>query len=319
MQKTLELDSQDEERALFGSQDTFLKRIRKAYSIRLIARPGSVMIEGEDDPVEEAFAALSSLLVMVREHGYVTEQDVERAIRPADVPPEEDGNGRRIVRNLRGRFITPRTDGQKAYVEAIGRKAIVFGIGPAGTGKTYLAKHGVFRRLILARPAVEAGEKLGFLPGDFQAKVHPYLRPLYDAIGDVMEVTEMHRLLEQEILEVVPLAYMRGRTLDDAFIILDEAQNTTPNQMRMFLTRMGRNSKAVVTGDVTQVDLPDDGVSGLVHANDVLGSIEGVAFIKLSRSDIVRHPLVQDIVEAYGVDDRRREEEQEALDREEGD
>ena len=314
MQKILELQNQDEERALYGSQDSYLKRVRKEYGVRLIARPGSVTVEGDDGAVEEAHQALASLLEIVQERGFVTEREVEKALRPASVPAENTDASRRIVRNLRGNFIRPRTDGQRDYVEAIARNAIVFGIGPAGTGKTYLAvamalrdmKRGVFRRLILTRPAVEAGEKLGFLPGDFQAKVHPYLRPLYDAIGDVMEMAEMRRLLEQEILEVVPLAYMRGRTLDDAFIILDEAQNTTPSQMRMFLTRMGRSSKVVVTGDITQIDLPDDGVSGLVHAKDILGGVSGVAFIELSRSDIVRHPLVQDIVDAYGDDDRRR-------------
>jgi phosphate starvation-inducible protein PhoH and related proteins len=312
MQKTLNLHSQDEARALFGTNDSTLKRIRKALGIRLIARPDSITVEGENGPATEALDSLKALLRIVRDRGYVTDDEVDRTIRPASVPPEGESSAR-IVRNLRGRYIKPVTSGQAAYVEAMQRHSVVFAIGPAGTGKTYLAvamalrdlKRGLFRRLILTRPAVEAGERLGFLPGDFQAKVHPYLRPLYDAIGDVIEITEMQRLLEQEILEVVPLAYMRGRTLDSAFIILDEAQNTTPGQMKMFLTRLGRNSKAVVTGDVTQVDLPDDGVSGLVNARDVLGSVTGVAFVDLGRDDIVRHPLVQDIVEAYGEEAAR--------------
>jgi phosphate starvation-inducible PhoH-like protein len=258
---------------------------------------------------------LTGLLQVVRDQGYVSDEELEKALRPPIVPPEGVEGAFRIVRTVRGAYIAPQTPGQRTYVDAIRRHAIVFAIGPAGTGKTYLAvamalrdlKKGVFRRIVLARPAVEAGEKLGFLPGDFQAKVHPYLRPLYDAIGDVLDLTEMRRLLEQEILEVVPLAYMRGRTLDDAFIILDEAQNTTPKQMRMFLTRMGRNSKAVVTGDVTQIDLGEEGVSGLVHAREVLAGVGGVAFADLGREDIVRHALVQDIVDAYGEDDRRIE------------
>jgi phosphate starvation-inducible PhoH-like protein len=315
MQKSLSFRSQDEERALFGTQDAVLKRIRKTYGVRLVARPGSLTIEGDDSRAGEAARALGELLEVVRQQGFLSKEDVDRAVLAPTVP--QDGGGSapfRIIRTVRGSFITPQTEGQREYVDAIRNHAVVFGIGPAGTGKTYLAvamamrdlKKGIYRRIVLARPAVEAGEKLGFLPGDFQAKVHPYLRPLYDAIGDVIEIGEMRRLLEQEVLEVVPLAYMRGRTLDEAFIILDEAQNTTPPQMRMFLTRMGRKSKAVITGDVTQIDLPGSGDSGLVHAREVLNGVGGVGFVELEREDIVRHPLVQEIVDAYGDDDRRR-------------
>jgi phosphate starvation-inducible PhoH-like protein len=201
----------------------------------------------------------------------------------------------------------PRTDGQKAYVRAIESHDIVFAVGPAGTGKTYLAvacavaalRAGKFRRLVLTRPAVEAGEHLGFLPGDLAAKVNPYLRPLYDALEDLIDFDEVQRTIARDVIEVAPLAYMRGRTLDRSFIILDEAQNTSPEQMKMFLTRMGRESKVVVTGDATQVDLPKGARSGLLHSREILRDVPGIAFVDLGRADIVRHPLVQAIVDAY--------------------
>ncbi|NUN52789.1 MAG: PhoH family protein, partial [Planctomycetaceae bacterium] len=213
----------------------------------------------------------------------------------------------RVVRALDDSYVVPRTEGQRAYVEAIRNHDITFAIGPAGTGKTYLAvanavaalRRGQFRRLVLTRPAVEAGEHLGFLPGDLQAKVNPYLRPLYDALEDLIDFDEVRRTIERDVIEVAPLAYMRGRTLDRCFIILDEAQNTTPEQMKMFLTRMGRSSRMVVTGDVTQVDLPKGVRSGLLHAREVLKDVRGIAIVTLGRPDIVRHPLVQEIVDAY--------------------
>ena len=209
--------------------------------------------------------------------------------------------------------MVPRTPGQKEYVRAIETNDIVIAVGPAGTGKTYLAvacavaalRRGQFRRLVLTRPAVEAGEHLGFLPGDFHAKVNPYLRPLYDALEDLIDFDEVQRTIARDVIEVAPLAYMRGRTLDRSFIILDEAQNTSPEQMKMFLTRMGRSSKLVVTGDVTQVDLPHGAKSGLLHSREVLKGVQGIGFVSLGRPDIVRHALVQEIVDAYEAEDER--------------
>ena len=224
--------------------------------------------------------------------------------------PQSWDEGGKIVRALDGTVIQPRTEGQAAYVAAMRDHDIVFSIGPAGTGKTYLAvamaissmKQGLFRKLVLVRPAVEAGERLGFLPGDIVEKVNPYLRPLYDALGDIVPFGEVRRYRERDIIEVVPLAFMRGRTLDNAFIILDEGQNTTPKQMKMFLTRMGRSSKIVVTGDVTQIDLARGVLSGLKDVERKLADVPGIAFCYLHREDIVRHPLVQRIVDAYDED-----------------
>jgi phosphate starvation-inducible PhoH-like protein len=226
----------------------------------------------------------------------------------------------RVVRALDESHVVPRTPGQKEYVRAIRTHDIVVAVGPAGTGKTYLAvacavaalRRGEFRRLVLTRPAVEAGEHLGFLPGDLQAKVNPYLRPLYDALEDLIEFDEVQRTIARDVIEIAPLAYMRGRTLDRCFIILDEGQNTSPEQMKMFLTRMGRSSKVIVTGDVTQVDLPRGARSGLLHAREVLRDVKGIAFVTLGRADIVRHPLVQEIVDAYEAEDARAKGRKEA-------
>ncbi len=304
MKEVLSTRSPDEERAILGHLDHTVRRLREALGVTVTARQGEIRVQGEPRAARAAVRILGKLRDLVRERGMLTEEEIDRLI---DVSPETSPDARRIVRALDGTWIQPRSPGQRRYVEAMEKGGIVLSIGPAGTGKTYLAvamaiahlRRGRYRKLVLVRPAVEAGEKLGFLPGDLQQKVNPYLRPLYDALGDMVPFAEIERYQERDVIEIVPLAFMRGRTLDNAFIILDEAQNTTPEQMKMFLTRMGRNSMIVATGDITQVDLPEGHVSGLVDAQRVLQGIEGVRFAYLFREDIVRHPLVQEIVEAY--------------------
>ena len=319
MQETIQLRDAHEERSLLGRQDRTLRLLRDALGLRIIARKGIVVLEGEGARLRDGVRVVRELLAKVREKGDLPDEEVEAAL--IESAPSQDGQGEaaepegpdRILKALDDTIIQPRTPGQARYTDAVRRADIVFAIGPAGTGKTYLAvamairmmKKGLFRKLVLVRPAVEAGEKLGFLPGDLNAKVSPYVRPLYDAIGDFIDFGDVRRYMERDIIEVVPLAYMRGRTLDNAFIILDEAQNTTPGQMQMFLTRMGRRSKVVVTGDVTQTDLPRGAKSGLVDVRTRLAGIDGIEFCELDRSDIVRHPLVQKIVEAYAPDNAR--------------
>ena len=323
MREVIPLRSTDEQRSLFGRQDFTVRRLKDALGVRVFARHGEVVVEGEAEPAREAVRILTRILDAVREDGDLDEEAITRLMDAASGAAIKGG---RIVRARDGTFIQPRTDGQRRYFEAMSSQGIILTIGPAGTGKTYLAvamaiaymRQGLFRKLVLVRPAVEAGEKLGFLPGDLQEKVNPYLRPLYDALGDILDFAEIQRYQERDVIEIVPLAFMRGRTLDNAFIILDEAQNTSPEQMKMFLTRMGRNSMIVATGDITQVDLPDGRVSGLVDAQRVLRGVNGVKFVYLFREDIVRHPIVQEIVEAYeareiprqGRGGRRREEEE---------
>jgi phosphate starvation-inducible PhoH-like protein len=317
LQETIQLRDADEERALLGRQDRTLRLLREALGLRIIARRGLVVLDGEGARLREGVRVVRDLLAKVREKGDLSDDEVETALVASAAPregagPEDDGHDR-ILKALDDTVIQPRTPGQALYVDAVRRADIVFAIGPAGTGKTYLAvamairmmKKGLFRKLVLVRPAVEAGEKLGFLPGDLREKVSPYVRPLYDAIGDFIEFGEVRRYMERDIIEVVPLAYMRGRTLDNAFIILDEAQNTTPTQMQMFLTRMGRRSKVVVTGDVTQTDLPKGTKSGLVDVRTRLADIDGIEFCELARGDIVRHPLVQKIVDAYAPNETK--------------
>ncbi len=295
---------------LFGTRDENLKRIEAAFGVQVLARGGKVQIEGEPRAAAQAEHLLSGLARVV-ERGYrLRAEDVVTAIRVCSDNPEIDlvdffcAEGH--LTPIR-RAISPRSLNQQHYIRAMAEKDMVFAIGPAGTGKTYLAVAMAaaalvekrVKRLILARPAVEAGERLGFLPGDLVEKVNPYLRPLYDALYDLFGYEKVARLLERGAIEIAPLAFMRGRTLNDAFVILDEAQNTTREQMKMFLTRIGFGSKAVITGDITQTDLPRNVVSGLREAIDVLCNVEGLGFIYLDERDVVRHPLVQKIVTAY--------------------
>lgn len=308
MEKAIQLQSQEEEKVLLGRFDRVIRSLRDLYGVRAISRGGLLKLSGSDDSVESAFTALTQILKDLRTNGSLTEEEILdrlKARSSADgAVAEAASSGSPIVGSVR-----PRTSGQRRYVQLMNETDVVFAIGPAGTGKTYLAvamalnrlRGGFVRKIILARPAVEAGERLGFLPGDYQAKVNPYLRPLYDALNDMLDFGQIKRYIDRDIIEVVPLAFMRGRTLDHAFIILDEGQNTTPSQMMMFLTRMGLGSKVVVTGDVTQIDLPKEQKSGLIDAERVLKGVEGVAFAYLERQDIVRHRVVQNIVDAYSA------------------
>ena len=295
---------------VFGSFDSNVKKIERTLRVSLISRADSMKIIGSKRGVDAAIRVLEDLLRLSERGCDITEQNVDYAIELAKEGAEESLSSLEndvICHTVQGKPVKPKTIGQKSYVDHIRDKMIVFGIGPAGTGKTYLAmamaitafKHEEVNRIILTRPAIEAGEKLGFLPGDLQSKVDPYLRPLYDALYQIMGADSFLKNMEKGLIEVAPLAYMRGRTLDNAFIILDEAQNTTPAQMKMFLTRIGFGSKAVITGDLTQKDLPRDAKSGLEVAERILKDIEEIGFINFSSRDVVRHPLVQRIVKAY--------------------
>lgn len=301
---------------LFGYQDQNLKVLEKNFAIRVIPRGNEVVLQGARDEVERVERLLLRLNVALKD-GHLSPAEFRYAVRLAREDREEalaDLFSDVIIVTHRGRPLRPKTLGQKEYVDAIRKSAIVFGIGPAGTGKTYLAmamalaafKNREVTRIILTRPAVEAGEKLGFLPGDLQEKVNPYLRPLYDALFDILGVETFEKHLAKNLIEVAPLAYMRGRTLDDAFVILDEAQNTTPEQMKMFLTRLGFGSRAVITGDITQIDLPKGQFSGLEQARQVLKDVEGISFVYLTEQDVVRHPLVQKVIKAYEIYESKR-------------
>ena len=306
----MEVDSMDTALAVFGSCDENIRLLEQALGVTVVCRGTELKFSGPEEAVKKARRAVDAMLSL-REGGTpLEEQEVRYCISLADAGEEEKVQelaGGCIAITAKGRPVRPKTLGQKQYVEAILKNAVTFGVGPAGTGKTYLAvamavkafKARQVSRIILTRPAVEAGEKLGFLPGDLQNKVDPYLRPLYDALFDMLGAETYQKLLEKQLIEVAPLAYMRGRTLDDAFIILDEAQNTSPEQMKMFLTRMGTGSKVVVTGDVTQIDLPDKARSGLVDALQVLKNVQGIAMMFFSEKDVVRHRLVQEIIRAY--------------------
>ena len=306
----IELDNLDYLHALFGDFDCNITLIQKEYGVSVFSRDGAVKIIGPEDRAVCAKKAVEGLIGLIEKGEAITDQSVRYVISLVNEGAESDVSslgGDTVCVTFTGKPVKAKTLGQKKYIESIKNNTIVFGVGPAGTGKTYLAvamavkafKAPEINRIILTRPAVEAGEKLGFLPGDLQNKVDPYLRPLYDALFDMMGAESYQRNLERNIIEVAPLAYMRGRTLDDSFIILDEAQNTTPEQMKMFLTRLGFNSKMVITGDVTQIDLPDSKRSGLVEATKILKNIDDIAITRFSEKDVVRHRIVQDIVRAY--------------------
>lgn len=295
---------------LYGRRDANLRLLRDSFTASITARGGEIIIEGDDDEVERVVAVLSEMANLVRRGRAVRREDVSYAVGMV-----KDDRGEELSRLYAGgvcltglkKPVEPKTVGQKEYVEAMEKNDIVVSIGPAGTGKTYLAvamavaalRLKKVERIVLVRPAVEAGESLGYLPGDYHEKIAPYLRPLYDALRDMMDPERVKRLTEIGTLEVIPLAYMRGRTLNDAFVILDEAQNSTMPQMKMFLTRLGFNSRAVITGDITQIDLANKEMSGLVRIQDVLADIEGIEFVYLTESDVVRHRLVREIVKAF--------------------
>lgn len=300
----------EHEKNVFGQFDVFAKKIERTFHVTLISRDGMIKILGEQSLAQKAYRVLSQLTELSRRGNTITEQNVNYAISLVFEGQEEEIveiDKDLICHTLQGKPIKPKTLGQKKYVDEIRNGMITFGLGPAGTGKTYLAmamaitafKNNEVSRIILTRPAIEAGEKLGFLPGDLQSKIDPYLRPLYDALYQIMGAESFIKNQEKGLIEVAPLAYMRGRTLDNAFIILDEAQNTTPAQMKMFLTRIGFGSKVVITGDSSQKDLPAGSVSGLDVAVKVVKDIEDISICTLTSKDVVRHPLVQRIVKAY--------------------
>lgn len=304
------LDDQSDTAILFGSNDTNLKYIEQNCKVKLVARGNEITLSGEAADVEEAASLFEHLIEMVRKGNLLSVADtayVLGQIRSKNITGLTQALGEVLITTYRGKPVKPKTLGQSRYVRAIKNFDIVFGIGPAGTGKTYLAvvmavqalKSKQVNRIVLTRPAVEAGEKLGFLPGDLQEKVDPYLRPLYDGLYDVLGMEIAQKYLEKGTIEIAPLAYMRGRTLDDSFIILDEAQNTTPAQMKMFLTRLGFGSKAVITGDITQVDLLRGQSSGLIEVQQVLEKVQEISFQFLQAADVVRNPLVQRIILAY--------------------
>lgn len=310
VEKEITIEDYQIARNLFGNQDKNLKIIEENVGVKIIARGNTIKVIGDDKKVQKVNHIIHELVKITSLNRLLTEREVKYAVELLLKNKKVDlANifNEVLQVNYRGREITIKTLGQKIYIEAIKNYDIVFAIGPAGTGKTYLAMvmavksllNKEVNRIILTRPAIEAGEKLGFLPGDMQEKVDPYLRPLYDALYDVLGPEKVNHYLEKDIIEVAPLAYMRGRTLDDSFVILDEAQNTTPEQMKMFLTRIGFNSQAVITGDITQVDLPHSKNSGLNQVREILKGISGIEFVYLTKQDVVRHDLVKEIIKAY--------------------
>jgi len=312
----LTLDGRDEALRLFGSRDQHLRLIRDALGVRVIARGDTIQLDGPDEKVEQAERTFQQLRRMLHTQETLTPEDVRTVL--AVVQSSGDLEGPQNLTVIEGgRHVRPRTDGQARYVRNMQENDLVMCIGPAGSGKTYLAvgmavtmlRQGAAKRIVLVRPAVEAGERLGFLPGDIVAKINPYLRPLFDSLNDMMEPDQVKRYMENDIIEIVPLAYMRGRTLNNAVIILDEGQNSTVPQMKMFLTRMGNGSKIIVTGDITQTDLPRQMRSGLVDAVHRLRDLAGIGIVYLTEADIVRHPLVQQIVKAYEDDKPRKKKE----------
>lgn len=313
----------EHERNVCGQFDAYLKKIERTLHVTMITRDGALKIIGPEQTIRQAKSVFNNLLELSRRGNTVTEQNVDYALSLSFTEKDDqilEIDKDIICRTITGKPVKPKTMGQKQYVDLIRKKMIVFGIGPAGTGKTYLAmsmaiqafKSGEVSRIILTRPAIEAGEKLGFLPGDLQSKIDPYLRPLYDALYQIMGAESYLHNSEKGLIEVAPLAYMRGRTLDNAFIILDEAQNTTPAQMKMFLTRIGFGSKVIITGDASQKDLPRDTTSGLDVAMKVLKKIDDIGFCQLTSKDVVRHPLVQQIVQAYDAYEKKQKPERPA-------
>jgi phosphate starvation-inducible protein PhoH and related proteins len=307
--RSLTLDSREEAVILFGPRDQYLKTVRDALGVRVVARGDMLQVDGPEEAVGLAERTFQQLRAVLRKNARLTAEDVKSVIevvRNGDVR----GGSTSLTVTESGKYLRPRTDGQGRYVQSLKTHDLVMCVGPAGTGKTYLAvawavtllRSGQVKKLVLCRPAVEAGERLGFLPGDLVAKINPYLRPLFDSLNDIMDVETVKRYMESDIIEILPLAYMRGRTLNNACIILDEGQNASVAQMKMFLTRMGNGSKIVVTGDMTQVDLPRTIRSGLADAVHRLRNIEGISIIHLEEGDIVRNPLVQKIVAAYDDD-----------------
>jgi phosphate starvation-inducible PhoH-like protein len=303
---TINLDGPEEELAILGSRDQLLRQVRDSLRVKVLARRGEIRVEGEPEQVEKTRLVFEEMRRLYKRQKALSPGDVAGVIDAVLGDPSDDAPVRVEIREG-GRSVRARSEGQARYLSALRESELVFAIGPAGTGKTYLAvasavamlRRGVIKKIVLVRPAVEAGERLGFLPGDLEAKINPYLRPLFDALHDLMEFGQLRRYIDNDLVEIAPLAYMRGRTLNDAVIILDEAQNATIAQMKMFLTRMGQNARIVVTGDTTQVDLPTGTASGLADAVERLRSVPGVATVILGKADIVRHPLVQAIVNAY--------------------
>ncbi len=307
IEKKIHLKTNNEASLLFGHHDKNLKAMRDAFGVKIVARDGVLKYEGKTGQVKKLTDVVNNLLQIIRTSGRLDEDDIDIIMADIDRGAVDIHPDPALEVFTDGQTIRPKTEGQAGYIKAIRDNDLVFCIGPAGTGKTYLAvslalstmKSGYLKKIVLARPAVEAGERLGFLPGDIQAKVNPYLRPLYDALADMIEIGQVKKYIENDLIEILPLAFMRGRTLNDSFIILDEAQNCTAKQMKTFLTRFGIRTKIVVTGDITQVDLPAGVKSGLIDVQERLKGVPGVDFVYLTGKDIVRHRLVRDIVEAY--------------------
>lgn len=306
-----------DQRLLFGQNDVFLRLVEAHFPVKIVARGDNILVEGASREVDRVFRLLGDFVTRLKQGDYLTEQYVHYAIsmvKENGYGPAEHISTEQLLTNSLKKVIKPKTIGQTRYVEAVEKNDIVFSIGPAGTGKTYLAvamavaelKAKKVNRIVFTRPAVEAGESLGFLPGDIRAKVDPYLRPVYDALYDMMQPDKIRKLLELGIIEIAPLAFMRGRTLNEAFVVLDEAQNTTSPQMKMFLTRIGEKSKAIITGDITQIDLDDRRKSGLVRVQKILAGIDGISFIYLTEKDVIRHHLVQNIIKAYEKHEKSR-------------
>jgi phosphate starvation-inducible PhoH-like protein len=318
-EKRIQMDGKDYTRELFGNFDENIKLIEREFDVDIVSRQGEIRVIGEEPNISIVEKLIYKLIQMIEKEGKLSKQNVSYAIQL--IYEGQEDKMRELLDDIiaithSGKTIKPKTLGQKRYINAIRNNDVVFGIGPAGTGKTYLAmamainafKNKQVDRIILTRPAVEAGEKLGFLPGDLQDKVDPYLRPLYDALFDIMGPDTYLKHMERGLIEVAPLAYMRGRTLDSAFIILDEAQNTTPEQMKMFLTRLGYGSKAIITGDITQIDLPTGKTSGLRQVTKILSGVKGIDIIYFNKHDVVRHQLVQRIIKAYEAYEKSKEE-----------